>query len=336
MTAVLYRIVKPVASLRLTVVLLAITAAVALAGETAGVAVGPVIAMPLGGMVLNLLAAIATNGKLRRQAGLLGFHLCLAALALLAALDRLTALEGHVEVSEGAAFDPALAQVQAGPWHWGRLADVRFVQGPFEISYAPGVKRRETFSTIRVPDADGQWHRVVVGDDKPLVAGSYRLYTSFNKGFAPILSFVDHSGRSHRGAVHLPSYPLNDFRQGNDWVLPGTDRTVKLWLSIGEPIVMPDASWRFHKPKGAVLVLIEGDKRRELAPGDSVTLGDGVLRYEELGSWMGYTISYNPFGPWMLAACLAGILFFAWHVFGKLWRRPVSAAASMGMQSHAV
>jgi len=321
MTSALTRAGRAAASLWVTLASVAAAAAVALAGGGDMVfPVGLYIALPFAVLFVNLIAALATNAALRRRGGLLGFHLALAALALLVAADRLMAFYGHVEVTEGAAFDPDLVEASAGPLHLWTLDRVRFAQGGFDIAYAPRMKRQDTVSEIFVPDGGAGWARVLVGDDTPLIAGGYRFYTSFNKGFAPLLTYVGQDGRAQSGAVHLPSYPLNYFKQGNEWVLPGTEERVKLWLHLPEPVYAEDLAWRFRKPDDARLVVIDGEQRHELRPGDVLPLRGGTLRYDELRGWMGYTISYNPLVPWMLAAAALGVLCLAWHVAGRLRR----------------
>lgn len=319
-------LLKAAASLWVTLAMLVLAAALLLTGQLLDWPDAGLVAMPFAGLCLNLLAAIAVTQKLRRQAGLLGFHLALAMLALLAAADSLMYLKGHVEVTEGAGFDPRLVEAQKGPFHPWNLDRVRFLQGGFTIDYAPKMKRRNTYSTVYLPDAGGVLRSLVVGDDDPLVFGNYRFYTSFNKGFAPVLRYRDGAGRITTGAVHLPSYPLNYFKQGNDWRLPDDSETLKLWLHLPEPVYDAEGAWRFAKPKDAVLVLLRGDERRELRPGDRLELGAGELRYERLESWMGYTISYNPLRRWMLAAVAVAIVCLAWHAGRKMARVPWQAA----------
>jgi len=199
------------------------------------------------------------------------------------------------------------------------------VQGKFSIDYAPGMKRRETRSTVYLPADSGRWRTVEVGDEHPLTFAGYNLYTSFNKGFAPILTFVDGRGISHSGSIHLPSYPLNYYKQGNTWSAPGADRPVKIWLHIAEPVYAEDRAWRFEKPDAPVLVVMTDGVRRELRPGEDMPLGAGTLRFEEVRSWMGYTISYNPALPWILASAAIAVLFLAWHIAGRLFSRPWQA-----------
>lgn len=323
-----HRFIRRLASLRVTLLCLGAAAVVALlGGDQDGWPIGVTIALPFGLLVLNLVAALATNVTLRTSAGLLGFHLALAVLALLAAADRLTGLTGHVEVTEGVAFDPALVEAEAGPLHpWG-LDSVRFLQGGFSITYAPGMKRRETVSTVYLPGDSGAPRGRTVGDDAPLVIGGYRFYTSFNKGFAPIVTVTDQAGTNHTGAIHLPSYPLNYFQQGNDWRVPGTGQSIKVWLHLPDEIYDEDDAWNFRKPADARLVVMADGVRRELRPGDRVALGAGHLRYEELRTWMGYTISFNPLIPWMLATVGITVACLAWHVVAKIRATPWDGTA---------
>jgi len=315
-------IVERLASLWLTLGCIVLALVIAVTGETLNLAMGVSMAAPFAVLCVNLLAAVVTNPKLYRQCGLLGFHLALAGLACLAAIDQLVALEGHVEVTEGAAFDSRLVESKMGPLHPGGLDRVRFVQGDIAINYAPGLKRMDTRSVVRVPSGAHGWASLVVGDDKPLVFGAYRFYTSFNKGYAPVLTFFDRQGASHRGTVHLPSYPLNYYKQGNQWTPPGEIAPIKLWLHLPTPVFKKEEHWRFQKPESASLVVIDGPRRHELRPGGVVEIGSGKLRFDGLRSWMGYTITYNPLLPWMLAAAAVGILCLCWHVARRAIRTP--------------
>lgn len=328
MISLLYKMLCRLASLWLTLVCLLVAATIALAGQFASAEIGVWIAVPFAMLGINLLAALAVTPKLRRQAGLLGFHLALAGLAVLAAVDQMIALRGHVEITEGTAFDDHMVVAEAGPFHPWRLDRVRFVQAGFEIDYAPQMKRGETRSTVLLPESGGRWRKAVVGDDDPVVIGDYRFYTSFNKGFAPVLTYMDARGIPHTGAVHLPSYPLNYYKQGNAWRLPDGAGEVKLWLNIPEPVYDPAKPWHFGKPDDAVLVVMDGEGRHELRPGESIPVGAGSLRYDELRGWMGYTIAYNPLTPWMLGAVAVAMLCLGWHVVVRFRRVPWQAVGT--------
>jgi len=312
-------ILRQLGSHEVTLALLGAVALVVAGGLAAGIPVARWIVVPLGGLFVNLAAALVAQPTLRAQPMLFAFHAMLGVLLLLIAADRLTALRGHVEITEGAMFDPSIAEVEAGPLHPYHLDRVAFVQGPFEIRYMPGMKRRETISLLRIPEPGGRWTEARVGDDNALIFGDYRFYTSFNKGFAPVIAYTDAQGQEAVGAVHMPSYPLRDFEQGNDWTPPG-GAPLKFWLSIEEPIFNPDAEWVFRKPKDPTLVVIEGGgSRHPLALGQSVVLAGGAsIRFEALRTWMGYTISANPFSAWMIASAIVAFIALAAHLCEKL------------------
>ena len=93
---------------------------------------------PLALLAVNLSASVATNAAFRRQKALLVFHLALIAIVLLLMAGRLTYLRGTLELTRGALFDGNLTSYEAGPLHYWRLKDVRFLHDGFEIDYAPG------------------------------------------------------------------------------------------------------------------------------------------------------------------------------------------------------
>ncbi len=317
MSAALRRIVRATASLWVTAAGIAFTAILVLAGEDGAVPVGSLIALPFALLFVNLLASIATREALRRQKAILAFHLALAALALIVSVDRLMAFSGHVEITEGTAFDPMLVEATSGPLHPWHLNRIRFSQGDFNIAYKPGMKRRETESTVYVANGDGAIRQLSVGDDHPLVLGGYRFYTSFNKGFAPLLSYRDRTGTTRTGAVHMPSYPLNHFRQGNVWQPSEEEAPIKLWLHLPNAVFDEASAWNFRKPENPTLVVIADDERHELKYGETLHLAHGLMRFEGLRIWMGYVIAYNPLMPWMLAAIVVAIACLTWHVAAK-------------------
>jgi cytochrome c biogenesis protein len=282
-----------------------------------------VLALPFLLFAVNLAAAIATHAVFRRQTALLCFHLALIALVLLIAASRLTYLKGHLELTEGEWFDGTLTQFEAGPWHWGDLDRVRFSNQGFSIEYAPGVHRGPTRNLMTYVDAHGSAHRVSIGDSDPLIVRGYRFYTSFNKGFAPMFSWrATGSEDWHRGSIHLPAYPLHEYRQALEWTPPGS--TLALWtmLQIDETLIDPSRSFQFRVPERHRLIVRVGELRHELAPGEQIELMQGTLRYEGLRTWMGYRVFYDWTIPWMLAAACAGVISLAAHFWKKFSAQP--------------
>ncbi len=320
-------ILKLLARIEITIALALMAGALAIWNAESGGGNGIWIVAPLSGLVVNLCAALVSNRTLSAQPALFAFHVGLAGLAIAVAVDALTSFTGHVEVTENSLFDPNMVVGVARPFHNSRLERIRFRQKSFEIKYAPGMSRRDTRSLIEIPEGNS-WREIEIGDDTPLVFSPYRLYTSFNKGFAPIVTYVDAQGASYTGAVHLPSYPLNEDRQGNVWIPPGSDEPLTLWLPLEEPLYNVDAEWRFSLPENPSLVVIEQGLRRELRPGESIQLAEGgVLRFESLETWMGYTVTANPYVSLIVATALASLASLLWHISKKLLA-PLGAQAS--------
>ncbi len=314
---------KALASLKLTLVILVALAAGIVVSYNSEVRTTWALVLPLVLFAANLAAAVATNGIFRRQTALLVFHLALITIVLLVAAGRLTYLKGQLELAEGETFSGFLKQQEAGPFHWSRLDRVSFVNEGFRIQYAPGVRRGRTENVVAWQDGSGQWQRGVIGDQDPLVLRGYRFYTSFNKGFAP--TFLWHArggGEPQFGTIHLPSYPIHEYRQALEWQPPGSRATLWTQLQFDEVILDPERPSEFRLPRDHTLVVRAGGERRELQPGDRLELPDGTLEYRGLRSWMGYTVFYDWTLPWLFAACAVAVGSLGWHFWGKFSARP--------------
>lgn len=278
---------------------------------------------PLGLLALNLLAAVSVNPVFRRQTPLLVFHLCLLAIVLLAAAGRLTSLKGKLELAEGEEFNGRLTEYQAGPWHPFHLEDLHFVNNGFSIGYAPGLQRQRTQNRVSYTDDDGNTRQMEIGDTIPLVLQGYRFYTSPNKGFAP--AFYWHpanGGEPLLGTVHLPSYPINEYRQAREWSPPGSGIVVWTQLTFDEVILDPEKPSEFRLPSQHQIVLRVGDSRHELQPGQAVELPGGKLVYAGLLAWMGYVVFYDWTLHWMLATSAVAVLSLGWHFWRKFAAKP--------------
>ena len=324
--SVAWAALERLASLKLTPVFLALLGVSILSAYRQEGRTTWMVAVPLALLALNLVAAVATNGVFRRQSALLVFHLALIALLLLLAAGRLTYLKGHAELTDGEEFDGRLTSVEAGPWHSGRLDRVRFASEGFRIEYAPGVKRGPTRNAVRYVDEDGAAQQGVIGDNEALILHGYRFYTSPNKGFAPIFLWRPAAGGGALlGSVHLPSYPINEYRQSLEWQPPGSRSRVWVMLQFDEVILDPQASSEFRLPSRHTLVVRVGEQRHELRPGDSLTLPDGILTYEGLRAWMGYNVFYDWTIPWLFAASFMAVASLAWHFWRKFAAKPWDA-----------
>lgn len=281
-----------------------------------------VLVVPLALMAFNLLCAIFGYPRIHRQAGLLVFHLGLVAIVLLAALGRLMFFEARVEALEGSQFNAQeLLGARQGLWHRNTLSDVQFVQGRYTIEYSPGLVRGRTFNQVLLSNRNGAWENRLIGDDRPLVVDGYRFYTTFNKGYAPLLTWMpDDGSESITGAVHMPSYPMFAHKQDQSWQPPhGPD--LRLWLRLDTGMHEKKAWVLNGRPVESVLVVSAGTERHELVSGQTLKLAGGTLRYEQLLTWMGYKIFYDPTLHWMFAAAVlsvVGLGGYFWSRFGRL------------------
>jgi cytochrome c biogenesis protein ResB len=309
---------QALASLKLTLLILIALAFGIIVSYRSEIRTTWALVVPLALFAVNLAAAVATNGVFRRQGALLVFHLALIAIVLLVAAGRLTYLKGTLELAEGERFEGTLTGHEAGPFHpWG-LDRVHFTNEGFRIEYAKGVRRGQTRNRVAWQDDSGNWQPGVIGDQDPLVLNGYRFYTSHNKGFAP--TFVWHPKQDATpvaGTIHLPAYPIHEYRQALEWQPPGSQTTLWTGLQFDEVILDPERPSEFRLPKEHMLVIRLGDRRWELKPGGQIELPDGVLEYRGLRTWMGYSVFYDRTIPWLLAASMVAVGSLAWH----LWRK---------------
>jgi hypothetical protein len=274
------------------------------------------VAAPLGLLALHLGSAMALRPRLRRG-GLGLFHICLLACLGLLAWGRLTHFDGRLEIAENTAFDAAAVMpAEQGPWHaTSDLAGLQFMQGRFQVNYETGVRRADTRSQVQL--ADGS--TLVVGDAQALKLSGYRFYTTHNKGFAPLLRWQAPGQEAQTGHLHMPSYPLFDWQQLQDWTPPGGP-AMKLWVHPDTPLPEDRAFTLAPGSMAATLVLEVAGQRHSLRAGESLKGPWGTLRFERLDGWMGYRVHRDPAMLPLLVLALAGVLGLAWHVWPRLAR----------------
>lgn len=315
------RLLEHFGSLRTTLALMGLLAAVVLAGAVQGTLFGGAMLLAFGLLALQLLLGLWRHAALRRALPLLLAHLGLLALGVEVGLSRLLSLEGRFELTEGLVFDGRLIDGRQGAWRGDTLQRLAFQHQGFQIDYAAGRRRGATRNPVRWTDDSGREQRAVIGDHRPLVIDGHRITTTPNKGFAPLLQWEPAQGAAVVGSVHLPSYPMHELRQSREWTLPD-GREAWVMLDFDETLIDPAAPARFRLPQQHRLVLRIGEQRLTLAPGDAVPVPGGTLRYLGLRTWMGYRISHDPMLPWLLATALATTAALAWH-----YRRKFKAPA---------
>jgi len=302
-----YRLIAHFGSLRTALVLMALLGVVVFAAPT-----WPALGISMGALAINLVAALVVHPLLRRKAPLLVFHLALLAIVLLVGVGKLARLDGRFELIQGEPFDGQLIERDAGPLYAPRLQRLALRNDGFTIDYAPGRQRGATRNAVAWLDAEGREQRAVIGDHRPLVIDMHRVYTTSNKGFAPVLQWRPERGEALRGAVHLPSYPMHELTQSREWPLPD-GRAVWVQLQFDQTLIAPDAAAQFRLPEVHRLVVRIGEQRAELVPGAAMTVAGGTLVYEGLRPWMGYRVTHDPSLPWLLAAALLAALSLALH-----------------------
>lgn len=308
-------LVRKLASLKLTLIGMVALAVLSLVGARTDAVDLVWTIVPLVLLSMNLAAAILTNRSFRTQTGLLVFHVGLLLVFALIGLTVATRFNGRVEMLQGEAFDPSMLEVDyRGPLHGGDLSAIRFVQRDFEVDYLPGIVRQETRGVIDIVDDAGRQRRHMIGDKQGVEFGGFRFVATANKGFALVLGWEDASGARQFGAVHLPSYPKHDWKQVNDWTTPA-GQPVRLELELDEPPIVTDAAWTLRRPTGGYRVHVQaaGSEIGVVSPGESIELPGGRLIVADLRLWMGYSVDYYPFLPWMFVAAMLAIGGLAIH-----------------------
>lgn len=272
------------------------------------------ILIPILLLVVNLAISLLVDPRFRCRPALFGFHLCLLLVVILAGWGELSHLHARISVIEGQRFDPAELEVTSQ----GILAPARerlsgIAQGPLSVEYAPGLNRKNTRSELH--SAETGW--LVVGDDIPFSRDGFRFYTTPNKGFAAVLSWLPDRGVPEAGAIHFPSFPARQIMQSVDWRSPSEEM---IQFVLRPPLVDMELPWVLARSSAAdvSMVVKTADGQALLHIGQEVVVNGGRLRLDSVALWMGYRVSYNPALPWLLSSALLAVLFMAMHFISGL------------------
>ena len=278
------------------------------------------ILLPIGLLAVNLAAALLVDQRFRGRPALFGFHVCLLVLAGLAAWGKLASVHGRLIAIEGLRLDPDQVEVvSSGPWAPDLAAIGDLSQGPLRVDYAAGLDRRSTASELHVPGSG--WR--VVGDDVPLVHRGFRLYTTPNKGFAAIITWIPDAGAPQAGSIGFPSFPARQIMQQVDWRTPGAE---DVRLRLETPLVETAGHWTLAQTliADAAVEVQVADRRQRLLPGQQMALSGGSIRLERVALWVGYRLTYIPGLVWLLSTAMIATVLMAIHVMlPPSKRRPV-------------
>ena len=271
-------------------------------------------------LIGNFIVAIVRKRILVNKPALMVFHLALILVFVQLIISQLTYLKATTEVGVNQDFGGQLDNIRAGPLHDYGLSGGAFTNLGFQINYLDGIRRDNTLNRVRINGENGDGSVITIGDHIPLVLGHYRFYTSHNKGYAPVFSWIPNQDNrpALRGSVHLPAYPLNEYQQSREWQLPVIDLPIWTMLVIEEEVVPEDRDFSFTIPLQHHLIVRIGQERWTLRPGESIELSDGTLHYDYLSSWMGYTVDYDWTRPWLLFTSLLGIAALFVHYLGSI------------------
>lgn len=279
------------------------------------------VLLPLALLGLNLGAAIGLHPRFRVDLPLLVFHLALLALVALIVVARLVYFEGRVALTAGSSFEGEVFGEQRGPLHGNGLSRVHFINDGVSEDFSRYGKYIATANRVRWRDAEGRPQQSEIGDDIPLLLDGYRIYTTRNRGFAPVFAWQPRGGPIEYGSVQLRDMGQGGFTPDGGWLLP---EGPEIWAML-EPLqpirkdgvrVDLDAASVAHQ-----LVVRVGETRQALRPGESMDLPEGRLIYLELKTWMGYRISYDPTIPWLIATVLTAVGSLIWFYASLFLRR---------------
>ena len=274
---------------------------------------------PLGLLSLNLIVAILFNAKIKRSLALTLFHLSFLVLIILIAYGQLVRFNGRVELVTGQSLDSAIIEpLSVGLWYRSKIDTMAITQGRLEVNYAPELYRQKTHSRLLIYDsAEGQRERTI-GDDIPLAIDGYRFYTTPNKGFSTIVSWIDKaSGEQTTGAINFPSFPAKEWSQKQQWVAPDGE-TISLQLNAN---VVSDANraWKLSSENiDAELEIIKNNRVVPLPRGAALEFDNGMLRLEQIQLWMGYKVTYDPTLRWLFLVAVFGIGTMAWYLHQRV------------------
>lgn len=312
---------RALASPRLMVVFFVLMAIAALAIANGLLEPTPAALIPLVLLMLNLTASIAIHARFRTDLPLLLFHASLVLFVALLAVARLTYFEGTAKVVVGGHFAGELRTQERGALHGDGAKALRFANDGFIEVFPQRNPYRQTRNRIRFADSAGQWHGSVIGDDRPLVLDGYRIYTSRNRGFAPVLRWQSDAAAIEVATIQLGQIGEDGYTPGSHWPIP---QGPQVWVSMSTERI-PPAPGSQRENLGANtapnrLVINHNERFYDMQLGESLALPGGRLTYSSLSAWMGYRISYDPTQPWLIATVALAITSLIWFYTRRLWR----------------
>lgn len=314
-------LIRSLASPHLMVAFFLLMAAAALGVAYDVVEATPAALVPLGLLVINLVAAIVSKPRFRADLPLLVFHVALLVFVALIAVARLTYYEGAARVAVGERFWGDLQKERRGTLHGDGARTLRFSNDGFSEIFPERNVYRNTLNRVSFPDENGNLHEGVIGDDHPLVLDGYRIYTSRNRGFAAMVQWSGDNGALQFATLQLDRVGEDGYTPGMDWEIPSGP---PIWVALStEPLPVTPGTQRTNLGASEApnkMVVRHGGRSYELRAGESAELPGGRLTYTRLSAWMGYNIIYDPTKPWLIGTISIAIASLLWFYAKRLWR----------------
>lgn len=267
------------------------------------------VAVPLGLLAVSLCIALVTHARLRARPALFVFHVALVCCCVSAGASAVFRFEGRLEIAEDQAFDSrdvVVTQAFRGA-RPEALDEVRFLQGPLQVEFGPGLARRRSTSVLR-----GAEEELSATDTQAARVGGFRFSMTSNKGVALVLTWRSARDAAITGAVHLPSFPVRDWKQIAEWQSPAGEM---LRFELDGLRVPMDRPWQFSRAFAQRPVRLHRAEAAIVLPeGQWVAVSGGEIRLEAVRLWIGYRVSRDPAAPWLFWSAVAGLLSLGWHV----------------------
>jgi hypothetical protein len=269
----------------------------------------PAWSVPLALFTVSLLSAILIRPRFRRDWSLLGLHLGLLVLVLAVFVSRMTYFDGAVTLVVGEEFGGRLQVDRRGPLHSDGSPELRFANEGFAETFVVGHRWPTTEARVSWSDQSGRQGEAVIDNDRPLLLEGYRIFPTFNRGYAPIFEWRPAGAGAEIGAVQLRAG--SGFSVAMEWQLPKAEPPP---LSSGERREALGSATLPHR-----LVLRTENERTAMQPGDEIALNGGSLKYLRLGAWMGYRVVYDSTLYWMISAAMVAVACMVFY-YGRLLR----------------
>lgn len=313
-SAVLSHPVRALASLRLTVVLLAVFFSV-LVLDAEGVARLPNLrAAALLALGVNLLAVLVRRRRsLVRKPALLTFHVLLVVLTVLGFLSHLVHFQSYAEVVEGQRVRLLGESVEQGPLAPAALGTLSLSLDAIQSSYWPGGNGKEASATVTLYDGDTSVNVGRVEPNEPLVHGSVRTLLTPVRGFAAVFSFASAGAAPQQGVILFPELRKRPDSQWQKMFVPGLRDPLHCGL-IAASVARDDAPWEFVVPDQVSVDIWDGDQPvGSVAVGGTIAVGQGLLHLDSVRRYAGFFVRYDPTEPIMQVVMLLLPATLVWH-----------------------